>query len=278
MSGPAATDDGRDAEESAAGERDDLDRETLELAREELRSTFDYQVARVQEIDEKAIEILKANLLLVGLVVTGGSIVVQTTIDIALFVNVFTIASALLLLISTGLAGVTYTASNLRGGIDGDAVEAALATARADPAADADRFEVRLLRSYGRWIEYNARVTAVNDMFATITVLMVIAAFVYAVAGIPVGVVDPSALVSALAFLVLTAVLLWLGAFAYYMDHLGASDDRWEGTFDGVRISKGVTRKRGLSTLRTMRSEGATDEREEAAADADAISKRNSDS
>jgi len=88
---------------------------------------------------------------------------------------------------------VTYTASNLRGGIDGDAVESALATARAEPAADADRFEVRLLRSYGRWIEYNARVTAVNDMFATITVLMVIAAFVYVVAGIGVGALGPDA-------------------------------------------------------------------------------------
>ncbi|SER81274.1 hypothetical protein [Natrinema salaciae] len=254
-------------ESGAATERDALDRETLELAREELRTTFDYQVERVREIDEKAIEILKANLLLIGLVVTGGSIVVQTDLDIAPFVNLFTITSGLLLLVSTGLAGVTYTASNLRGGIDGDAVDVALATARADPGADADRFEVRLLRSYGRWIEYNARVTAVNDMFATITVLIVIAAFVYVVAGIAVGALGPSVLVSAIGFLALTAALVWLAGFAYYMDHLGANDERWEGTFDGVRISKGVTRKRGLSTLRTMRSEGATDEREEAAAD-----------
>jgi len=266
MSGPEVTDDGIRPEGSTeAGDRHDLNRETIELAREELRTTFDYQVERVQEIDEKAIEILKANLLLIGLVVTGGSIVVQTDIDVAAFLNPFTIASALLLLGSTGLAGVTYTASNLRGGIDGDAVESALATARAEPAADADRFEVRLLRSYGRWIEYNARVTAVNDMFATITVLMVIAAFVYVVAGIGVGALGPSTLVSAVVFLALTAALLWLGAFAYYMDHLGASDEHWEGTFDGVRISKGVTRKRGLSTLRSMRSEGATDEREEEA-------------
>ncbi|MGQ3410889.1 hypothetical protein ACT4ML_01300 [Natrinema sp. LN54] len=270
MSGPEVTDDAARLDGAdRADERGDFDRETFELAREELRTTFDYQVERVREIDEKAIEILKANLLLIGLVVTGGSIVVQTELDVAPFINSFTIASALLLLVSTGLAGVTYTASNLRGGIDGDAVDAALATARTDPAADADRFEVRLLRSYGRWIEYNARVTAVNDMFATITVLMVIAAFVYVVAGIAVGALGPSPVVSAVAFLALTAALLWLGAFAYYMDHLGASDDRWEGTFDGVRISKGVTRKRGLSTLRSMRSEGATDEaEEERAADA----------
>nr|WP_254761556.1 hypothetical protein [Natrinema marinum] len=191
---------------------------------------------------------------------------VQVDFPVAPFVNLFTVAGGFLLLVSTGLAGVTYTASNLRGGIDGDAVEAALATARAEPAADGDRFEVRLLRSYGRWIEYNARVTAVNDMFATITVLMVIAAFVYVVAGIAVGALGPSTLVSVGAFVALTAALLWLGAFAYYMDHLGANDERWEGTFDGVRISKGVTRERGLSTLRSMRSEGATDEREEEAA------------
>ncbi|QLK27203.1 hypothetical protein HYG81_06260 [Natrinema zhouii] len=244
----AARPDGSETE----GDETDLDRDTLELAREELRTTFDYQVERIQEIDEKAIEILKANLLLIGLVVTGGSIVVQTDLDIAPFVNIFSITSALLLLVSTGLAGVTYTASNLRGGIDGDAVDAALATARGDPESDADRFEVRLLRSYGQWIEYNARVTAVNDMFATITVLIVIAAFVYVVAGIAVGALGPSMLVSVIAFLALTAALVWLGGFAYYMDHLGASDERWAGTFDGVRISKGVTRNRGLSTLRSM--------------------------
>ncbi|WP_226007572.1 hypothetical protein [Natrinema salinisoli] len=277
MSGREVTDGSTDPDgsETASGETD-LDRETIELAREELRTTFEYQVARIQEIDEKAIEILKANLLLIGLVVTGGSIVVQTELDVVPFVNLFTVISALLLLVSTGLAGVTYTASNLRGGIDGDAVDVALATARADPAADGDRFEVRLLRSYGEWIEYNARVTAVNDMFATVTVLMVIAAFVYVVAGIGIGVLSPSMSVSVAAFLVLSIVLTWLGGFAYYMDHLGASDEHWEGTFDGVRISKGVTRKRGLSTLRAMRSEGTTDEMEEERDDAASIRNANS--
>ena len=242
----------------------ELDPETIAVAREELQRTFDYQVERLQEIDAKAIEILKANLLLIGLVVTGGSIVFQTDIDVMAFVNLFTIAGALLLLASTGLAGVTYTASNLRGGVDSDAVEVALASARADPSARGERggFEERLLRSYGRWIEYNARVTAVNDMFATITVLMVIASFVYVSAGIAAGAVGPSTVVSVLSFVVLTAVLGWLGAFAYYMDHLGTNEESWEGTFDGVRLSKGVTRKRGLSTLREMRSE--RDEAQEA--------------
>ncbi len=245
--------------DAATGEIE-LDEERFEMLRDELRMTFDYQVERLQEIDAKAIEILKANLLLIGLVVTGGSIIVQTDLNIVPFVNLFTIAGGLLLLVSTGLAGVTYTASNLRGGIDADAVEVALESTRGGSDREGDRFEVRLLRSYGRWIEYNARVTAVNDMFATITVLMVIVAFVYVVAGIAAGALGPSLLVTGLAFVALTGILLWLASFAYFMDHLGASVAYGTGTFDGVRISKGVTRKRGLSTLRTMRSERGGDE------------------
>ncbi|NUB93015.1 hypothetical protein HT576_18575 [Haloterrigena sp. SYSU A121-1] len=273
MSGRERTDEsaGDEAIGTATDGPNDLDAETVAVAREELQRTFDYQVERLQEIDAKAIEILKANLLLIGLVVTGGSIVFQTDIHIMAFANLFTIAGGVLLLVSTGLAGVTYTASNLRGGVDTDAVEVALASARADPETRAGtaQFEERLLRSYGRWIEYNARVTAVNDMFATITVLMVIASLVYVTAGIAVGAAGTSRIVSMLSFLVLTAVLAWLGAFAYYMDHLGVSEESWEGTFDGVRLSKGVTRKRGLSTLRTMRSERDEAEADEAEAGAD---------
>lgn len=46
------------------------DAATFETTRDELRTTFEYQVQRLREIDSKAIEILKANLLLIGLVVT----------------------------------------------------------------------------------------------------------------------------------------------------------------------------------------------------------------
>lgn len=66
------------------------------------------------EIDSKAIEILKANLLLIGVSVTGISILVQTDLEVARSVNVFSVAACVLLLYSTALAGVTYTSSNLR--------------------------------------------------------------------------------------------------------------------------------------------------------------------
>jgi len=201
---PASGDSDGDAGPVATGQVQVGD-ETFVLTREELRTTFEFQVQRLQEIDSKAIEILKANLLLIGLVVTGGSILVQTEINVFPFLNLFTVAGLALLLASTGLAGITYTTSNLRGGFGPEAVEAAI-EARHGSGPDAAEFQNRVLRSYARWIEYNARVTAVNDMFATVTVLLVIVSFLYVVVGLAVGVVAPSLPVTLAGFVGLSLV------------------------------------------------------------------------
>lgn len=239
------TDGGSDPEEA--------DREALALAREETRTTFEYQVARIQEIDTKAVEILKANLLLIGIVVTGATVLVQTPFDAAAFFNVFTAVGAALLFVSTALAGVTYTASNLRGGLDADAIERSI-------AADGDTFETQLLRSYGRWIEYNAQVIAVNDILVTATVLLVVVSFAYVVAGIAVGAAELSAIGTAVAFVAFTLPTAWLVRLAYHMDHLGTPREESDvGTFAGIRLSKGATRAEGMAALKRMLSGGAAE-------------------
>ncbi|MCU4973764.1 hypothetical protein OB955_13570 [Halobacteria archaeon AArc-m2/3/4] len=230
------------------------------LALEEARATFEYQVQRLREIDNKAIEILKANLLIIGVFVTALSVLGQTALDVASFVNLHTAVGGLLLLASTAIAGVTYTASNLRGGVDRPALEAAL--------ADGQAFESTLVRSYGAWIEHNAEVTAINDVLVTITVLFVIDAFVYFVVGIAVGTLPVSTLTVVASFVLLTALLAPLTWLAYNMDNIeaaaaAAENDRREATaleleleskfeFEGVRISKGTSRKRGHDALRRM--------------------------
>jgi len=236
--------------EDAGGDEPDPSRDAFALTREETRATFEYQVDRLQEIDAKAIEILKANLLLIGILVTAGSILIQTEFDAGGFLNVFTGFGALLLFVSTGLAGVTYTSSNLRGGLDAGDIERIISrhTAESD-----EEFEKRLLRSYGRWIEYNAQVTAVNDMLASATVLLVITAFAYVIVGVAVGVSGiPAALVWVL-FAVFTPPMVWLVRLLYHMDHLGTVGEETElETFSGVRISKGATRVEGLAALKRM--------------------------
>ncbi|SMO79245.1 hypothetical protein [Halorubrum cibi] len=243
----------------------DIDPAVAATAREELRTTFTYQVERLREIDTKAIEILKANLVLIGIVVTGGSIVVQTEVDLGGFLNPFTLAGGLLLLVSTGLAAVTYTASDLRGGLSIADVDAMIAAERerGSPVDVEDRdaddagsttpgFDERLLRSYAEWIDYNARVTAVNDLLATVTVLLVFLAFVYVVAGVAVGAAGLSAAESWVSFAVLTVLgggFTWIAA---HMDHLGPETRHAAASFDGVQLSKGADRTEAWSSLLAM--------------------------
>lgn len=263
-----------------------VDPAVADATREELRTTFDYQVERLREIDTKAIEILKANLLLIGIVVTGGSIIVQTDLDIGVFLNPFTVVGGLLLLASTGLAAVTYTASDLRGGLDLTAIDDILAqeaarrhrtgssarvdgTTSVDPRGDGSSevgFDERLLRSYAEWIDYNARVTAVNDLLATITVLLIFVAFVYVIAGVVVGAAGLGAVWMWASFALLTAAT---GAFTWasaHMDHLGAETTHPAASFDGVQLSKGAGRGQAWASLRSMlgrkqRDEPASSER-----------------
>ncbi|MEF8807496.1 hypothetical protein [Natronomonas sp.] len=224
--------------------------DALALTREETRRTFEQQVQRLQEIDAKAIEILKANLLLIGILVTAGSILVQTEFDVAAFYNVFTGFGALLLFVSTAIAGVTYNASNLRGGLDTNDIERALE--RHDADSD-EEFEARLLRSYGRWIEHNARVTAVNDILVTLTVLLVVDALAYVVVGAAVGTAGLSFPSQLVVFVVVTVPTVLVTRRVYHMDHLGyPAEDVEVDTFSGVRLSKGATRDEGFEALRRM--------------------------
>ncbi len=220
----------------------------------ELASTLDYQVERLQEIDSKALEILKANLLLIGIFVTGVSILVQTGVDVSRFLNLFTAFAGLLLLTSTALAGVTYTSSNVRGGLDGPAVDRALTTS--------EEFTRELAESYRAWIEYNADVTAVNDLLVTVTVLLVVDSFVFLLAGLVSAVAGAPFAIEVAAFLLLVAAVAWMTRLAYNMDHVDQPDAE-PPPFEGVKISKGRTRDRGFEALVRMLRSGEERERTE---------------
>lgn len=221
---------------------------SFETLRDEMRLTFESQVERLREIDSKAIEILKANLLLIGIFVTGVSILVQTGVEFGSFINIYTVFAGFLLLLSTALAGVTYTSSNIRGGVDAQALKATLEAEYTD-----DDFSEALASSYGAWIEYNAGVIAVNDILITVTVLLVIDALVYLVAGIVAGVFVPPLAVSLVVFALLTVVVVWVTRLVYNMDHIDTPGSE-EPPFRGVRVSKGATRKKGVVALRQMLS------------------------
>jgi len=117
-----------------------------------------------------------------------------------------------------------------------------------------------IFRSYAEWIEYNARVTAVNDLLATVTVVSVIVAFVCVIAGVAVGGAGLTTAAMWLTFLVVTAVMFGFSYVVVHMDHVDAAPDRSPGAFEGVRISKGGSRRRGTASLRRMIDPRPSDE------------------
>jgi hypothetical protein len=83
-----------------------------QLARHEARATIDEQTSTLADIDEKAIQIFRVNLILAGVLVSGVSIAVQSdSASAATLLNSFTRFGAVLLFVSTVLAAVTYTSS-----------------------------------------------------------------------------------------------------------------------------------------------------------------------
>nr|WP_235271429.1 hypothetical protein [Halorubrum saccharovorum] len=123
-------------------------------------------------------------------------------------------------------------------------------------------FDERLLRSYAEWIDYNARVTAVNDLLATVTVLLIFVAFVYVIAGVVVGAAGLTPVESWTSFAVLTAfsaAFTWVSA---HMDHLGPETTHPAASFAGVPLSKGGDRGQAWSSLRAMLGRAPTEEEE----------------
>jgi hypothetical protein len=160
---------------SATGEFDlDL------VALEEGRRTIDKQNEILNNIDDKAARILRINLVIVGLILTGLSIatgagrqtepVQQLLLDT---INIYTQLGLLALLLSTGVAALTYSASALRIGVSGESLRRIVFEGDIP-----DRKRLRgLTRSYSNWIEQNYRTNAYNAPLATLT----LSCLVYAV-------------------------------------------------------------------------------------------------
>lgn len=151
------------------------------IALEEGRRTIDKQNEILNNIDDKAARILRINLVIVGLILTGLSIatgagrhtgpVQEALPDV---INVYTELALLALLLSTGVAALTYTASALRIGVTGGSLRRIVFEGDTP-----DRKRLRgLTRSYSQWIEQNYRTNAYNAPLATLTLIFLVYAVV----------------------------------------------------------------------------------------------------
>jgi len=161
----------------------------LELAREEAQRTVDKQNQTLNDIDTKAIKILRLNVLLVGTLLTIVSITLQSPEQfprLGTLINPFTVLGTGVLLFSAALAALTYTASTSRIGVGYDGV---LTLAAGDGEyTDLQILDGLVVEGYGDWIKFNDKTNIINSLYITLTILTLI----YAISLFSLGIVVAS--------------------------------------------------------------------------------------
>lgn len=172
--------------------------------REEVRETVAGQVAWLREIDDKAMRTLRFNAILLGLVVPGFSATIKFGLvtEMRAFYTLHTVLGIVALVVSTALAGLTYTSSSIEAGVSSEDVR----TARRRELTDEEVRDV-LLTSYVEWIQSNQKTVRWNTILVTLTVLLTIVAVVSLTLGIASAIVGSTpAVVTYSAYVGLTLV------------------------------------------------------------------------
>ena len=124
--------------------------------------------------------------MIVGLLLTGLSVATSTdrqtgpVQDVLLdIINIYPELGLLTLLLSTGVAALTYTASALRIGVTGGSLRRIVFEGDAS-----DRKRLRgLTRSSSKWIEQNYQTNGYNSPLATLTLIFLVYAVVLLILG-----------------------------------------------------------------------------------------------
>jgi len=156
-------------------------KQSLQLAREEGRETITEQVQNLRDIDQKAARILRLNLIIISLTPTVLSIIFQSdnSPGLSVLLNEYTIFGLFCLLLSTGLAALTYTATDVQVGVGNDDLREIV-----DGNYEEEIVLENLVMAYGDWIEFNTRTGIRNAPYITLTVLLIVAAITNFVLGV----------------------------------------------------------------------------------------------
>lgn len=188
---------------------------TVKILCKEGRETVDKQVEWMQQIDQKAIHFLRANIMFLGLLLTALSLLVQSdTFEIAPYMNIFTGLGIMALLSSIGFAAITYISSRFEGGVDCIDIDESV-----EEAYETEQLYQRLAVGYSEWIEYNGLVIKINAYLSTVTILLTIDAIALLTIGILVGALGyDGGPISASFILVLSATFVFLNWCILKMD------------------------------------------------------------
>ncbi len=150
----------------------------LSELRSEARETVDAQVTTLDDVDTKASKILRLNVLLIGVIVSAVSIAARTgdagtTTGVGSFTNVYVKLGVASLVLSTALAAVTYTVSELDVGVSSGNL---LNLLRADLSPD--EAQELLVKNYVVRINFNRSTNVRNIPLITSTILLLVTSVV----------------------------------------------------------------------------------------------------
>lgn len=134
---------------------------------EEARDTLDQQIYRNEQVDQKALGIFRLNLLLMGLILTIFTLIVDTDVQQERFISGWSIGALVLLLISTIFAAMTYTSTSYDVGISTDMIEDS-EYGRFDSTTS---LEHDLRDMYHEALAHNNKVGQFNAYFITISIV-----------------------------------------------------------------------------------------------------------
>lgn len=162
------------------------DSDVLEDLREEARETVTAQRETLDDIDTKASKILRINVLTVGVIVSGFSIAASSSggehsvVDgIGQLLNTYTGTGVCLVLLSTGLAGLTYTLSEIDAGISTDNLQKLL-----DSDISTTNADELLLKNYAVRMNFNNSTIVRNAPLVTTTILCLVAGILFVAIGV----------------------------------------------------------------------------------------------
>jgi hypothetical protein len=174
------------------------------LARQEARQTISAQSDTLSDIDEKAIQMFRINLVVASILVTGLSIAVSSdAVSSRVLITPYTVTGSILLFGSIILSATTYTSTAERIGIAKGAIDGSILNQR----YDYDLVEEEIALKYGQMIRYNFKKNATNALLFTLTLLVAVGAICYLTIGIvdiyDSGLIRPSVNVFIVSFFVL---------------------------------------------------------------------------
>jgi len=164
--------------------------ELLKIAREEAHRTVDNQINTLDGIDEKAAKILRVNLVLIGVVLTGVSVTAtnqglgEAVGSLQALLNWYFVAGVAAIIASTSLAAFTYTATTKRAGMSGRDIDNLLSN-EYTPKQNLEG----IVESYSTWMEYNFKTNTKTAPLGTGILVLLIYGLVLLSVGVYHGVI-----------------------------------------------------------------------------------------